>query len=249
MKKIIIILIIIIAPTFLFAQNKDSITFSVDTINIRGIVYNTEGHPIENMELGTDWCFPGGSSRAKTDNNGYFELKGIHPDAKIHFIDGRYFSIVVPVKGSRYVAIYLPAPVVVNSNANDSIIIEAKRISPKIKSSFKTEKSQCGFPETMAVLPQPKGGPEKFDNYIKQNLTYPESAVKNNIEGAVEVLFTVGKDGTLSNFKVVKGIGYGCDEQVISLLKKAPSWRPGVYWGRPLSVQETISVQFKLTDN
>ncbi len=77
---------------------------------------------------------------------------------------------------------------------------------------------------------------------------YPKAAVMDNIEGTVEVAFYIQKDGSLTDFKVLKGLGYGCDEQVIEHIKSAGKWRPGIYMARVADIQLTVSVQFKLTD-
>ena len=64
----------------------------------------------------------------------------------------------------------------------------------------------------------------------------------------MEIGFTVSKEGNLENFKVIKGIGYGCEEEVIKLLKKTGEWRPGLNYGSVFEILETVSVKFSLTD-
>ncbi|HVS94819.1 MAG TPA: TonB family protein [Mucilaginibacter sp.] len=63
------------------------------------------------------------------------------------------------------------------------------------------------------------GGLRKWFNYIKTNLHYPEKAKENQVEGKVFVSFIVEKDGTVTFPKVVRGIGNGCDEEAVRLLK------------------------------
>lgn len=68
-------------------------------------------------------------------------------------------------------------------------------------------------------LPQYPGGKEAFQEFIKKNLIYPEEALKNQIEGLVHLSYEVNDRGEIIRPKVVKGIGYGCDEEALRLIK------------------------------
>lgn len=75
-------------------------------------------------------------------------------------------------------------------------------------------------------LAAPAGGRRQFKKYLAENMRYPEQALKNNVEGKVTIQFTVGTTGQVSDFRVIRGIGYGCDEEVIRLIKQGPKWSP-----------------------
>ena len=64
------------------------------------------------------------------------------------------------------------------------------------------------------------GGSQALKDFIKHNLTYPEEAKKKGIEGDVIVKFKVESNGNISSLKVINGIGYGCDEEAIRIVKK-----------------------------
>jgi TonB family protein len=70
----------------------------------------------------------------------------------------------------------------------------------------------------------PEGGRIAYKQYLEKNIKYPELALQNEIEGKVTIQFTVEPSGKLTDFKVLKGIGYGCDEEVIRLIKAGPKW-------------------------
>lgn len=70
----------------------------------------------------------------------------------------------------------------------------------------------------------PEGGRVAYKQYLEKNIKYPELALRNEIEGKVTIQFTVEPSGKLTDFKVLKGIGYGCDEEVIRLIKAGPKW-------------------------
>lgn len=94
--------------------------------------------------------------------------------------------------------------------------------------------------------PEFPGGEIKFNEYIKNNLKYPEYARKNDVEGRVFLTLIVEKDGSLSNIKVIRGIAAGCDEEAIRLLKNSPKWTPGINDGHPVRVSYVVPIEFKL---
>lgn len=79
---------------------------------------------------------------------------------------------------------------------------------------------------TIMELAAPEGGRRMFKQYLEQNLHYPQAALENHIEGKVTVQFNIDMTGQLSNFRVIRGIGFGCEEEVIRLIKQGPKWSP-----------------------
>jgi TonB family protein len=75
-------------------------------------------------------------------------------------------------------------------------------------------------------LASPEGGRRAFKQYLEKNLLYPQQAIENKVEGRVTIQFTVESTGLLSDFSVLKGIGSGCDEEVIRLVRQGPKWFP-----------------------
>jgi periplasmic protein TonB len=82
--------------------------------------------------------------------------------------------------------------------------------------------------------------------FLSNNMKYPSVARENNIEGTVYVGFVVGKDGTIRDVKVKRGIAGGCNEEAIRVVELMPKWNPGKQNGRPVSVAYTIPIKFKL---
>lgn len=100
----------------------------------------------------------------------------------------------------------------------------------------------------LAVEQQPEfpGGEAALIAYIAKNTKYPAIARENNIEGRVFISFVVEKDGNISDVKVVRGIGGGCDEEAKRVIKALPKFTPGKQNGRPVRVQFNVPVNFKL---
>lgn len=64
-----------------------------------------------------------------------------------------------------------------------------------------------------------EGGPQAMKKFIGENLRYPSEALENNIEGTVYVRYDIDAKGHVTDAKVVKGIGHGCDEEALRLAK------------------------------
>ena len=96
------------------------------------------------------------------------------------------------------------------------------------------------------VLPTFPGGLEQFGKFLGKNLRYPPIARENGIQGRVFCTFVVEKDGSLTDIKVARGIGGGCDEEAIRVLRSSPKWNPGVQNGRNVRVSYTVPIFFQL---
>ncbi|MEM6804639.1 MAG: energy transducer TonB [Bacteroidota bacterium] len=77
------------------------------------------------------------------------------------------------------------------------------------------------------IPPKPSIGLKGWKKYLKDNLHYPEKAKDAKVEGTVLVQFVVNEDGTISAPLILKGIGFGCDQEAQRLLKESPKWNPG----------------------
>ena len=98
-------------------------------------------------------------------------------------------------------------------------------------------------------MPEPMGGPAAWSKFLTKHINYPSMAVDQHAQGAVWVSFIVEEDGKLSNFKILRGPGYGMDEEALRVLKMAPAWQPGIQNGHPVRVSYQIPIRFTLTDD
>ena len=96
------------------------------------------------------------------------------------------------------------------------------------------------------VRPEPVGGIKAFYTYVGDNLQYPARARRMYIEGRVFIEFVVERDGSLTDIKVAKGIGAGCDEEAVRVISQAPKWNPGKQRGRAVRVRMVMPIMFKL---
>ncbi|MBR5253539.1 MAG: energy transducer TonB [Bacteroidales bacterium] len=96
------------------------------------------------------------------------------------------------------------------------------------------------------VQPEFPGGMDSMYAFIQKNLIYPEKAKAEGIEGRVFITFTIEKDGSVSNVKILRGIGGGCDEAAKEVIEKMPKWKPGTQRGKPVRVQFNLPIKFEL---
>lgn len=97
-------------------------------------------------------------------------------------------------------------------------------------------------------MPEFPGGYEKLPEYLQNNVVYPQEAKDARIEGRVFVTFIIEADGSVSNVKVLRGIGYGCDEEAVRVVESMPKWEPGYQKGVAVRVQSNLPIPFQMSD-
>lgn len=87
---------------------------------------------------------------------------------------------------------------------------------------------------------------QKMLEFIYENICYPDSARENGIEGTVVISFVVEKDGTISNPKIIRAIGGGCEEELMRVVRMFPRFIPGEYMDKKVRVQINLPIRFRL---
>lgn len=95
-------------------------------------------------------------------------------------------------------------------------------------------------------MPEFPGGDEALFAFIQKNVQYPAIARENAVTGTVFIDFVVNKEGNVTSVKVRRGIGAGCDEEAIRVIKLLPKYKPGRQNGRAQQVQFTVPIKFNL---
>jgi len=111
---------------------------------------------------------------------------------------------------------------------------------PPPKEEKKVEEEPTYF-VAVAEMPEPVGGIKA----IQEKITYPEIAKRAGVEGKVYILAFVDESGNVTKANVLKGIGAGCDEEALKAVEKT-KFKPGKQRGKPVKVQVSIPVVFKL---
>lgn len=95
-------------------------------------------------------------------------------------------------------------------------------------------------------MPEYPGGMKEMLKFLQENVKYPENAMKNNVQGRVIVQFVVEKDGTPTEFKVLRSVDPDLDAEALRVMKAMPKWKPGMQKGQVVRVKFTVPVSFKL---
>ncbi len=94
------------------------------------------------------------------------------------------------------------------------------------------------------VQPEFPGGVAGFAKYVQKNYRTPE--VEQDLKGRVFVEFVVEKDGSLTDIKVIRDLGFGTGAEAIRMLKNAPKWKPGVQNGKTIRVRYSLPIMLDI---
>ncbi len=130
----------------------------------------------------------------------------------------------------------------INAEVDQTEVIE-EYVAPEIEEEEVVEQEIFQIVEEMPSFP---GGDQKMLEYIAKNIKYPQIARESGIQGRVFISFVVEPDGSVSNVKVLRGIGGGCDEEAMRVVKSMPKWKPGKQRGKPVRVSYNLPVNFRL---
>ena len=100
--------------------------------------------------------------------------------------------------------------------------------------------------EVVDEMPEFPGGVAKMNEYLGNNIVYPNYAIENNIEGRVIVEFIVNADGTLTNLQIKRSIHESLDNEALRVVKSMPKWKPGKLHGKQVRVKYVLPISFNL---
>jgi TonB family protein len=122
-------------------------------------------------------------------------------------------------------------------------VITTTVVAPSVPQSNSNSDEVFALVEVSA---SPIGGMGAFYEHAMKEMTYPPDARRMGIQGKVFVEFVVNKDGSISDVRVVKGIGGGCDEEAVRVVRIAPAWKAGTQKGQPIRQRMVLPITFKL---
>lgn len=146
---------------------------------------------------------------------------------------------VIEVDKDEEVTVKMP-PIIIDFNEEDvldNIIFEP------IDREEAPDPNMIVIAEKAASFP---GGKEAWAKFLQKNLKYPKLAKRSGIEGKVLISFIVDQNGNTSDIEVLRGIGGGCDDEAIRVIKMAPKWNPGLQRGYPVKSRMSLYIHFVL---
>ncbi len=187
---------------------------------ISGTVLDEDSkEPVPNVSL-----FSNEKSIGKTNEKGQFKLE--------NSVVGNKINLVAPN--------FEDTEIRINKNTLEPLFIRPK--AELIFIDLKRNKTWKYNPSEHSA--QPTISPEDYLEYINKNLKKPKQAIENQIVGSVVVEFKVNKEGKLSDFKIIKSLGYSCDEEAIRVIKEGPTWMPKVSGAEPRRQRVRQEVNF-----
>lgn len=189
------------------AQNQSDKTFNFTTQTIKGQVFDATGTGLPGVNI----LIKGTNIGTITDATGTYEITPTGDDATLVYSSIGYSSHEVESAGKKEI--------------NISLDEDVSQLSEVVVTGYGVPKDD-GDITIPLELASPEGGRRAYKQYLEKNLQYPERALGNKVEGKVTIQFAVEPNGQLTDFRVIKGIGDGCDEEVIRLIKSGPRWTP-----------------------
>lgn len=99
---------------------------------------------------------------------------------------------------------------------------------------------------TAERMPKFVGGDAAMIDFLRRNMRYPAMALREQVEGKVFVAFTVSASGEIVDVQVIKGLGFGTDEEALRVVRKMPAWEPGAQNNHPVAVRYTLPITFRI---
>ncbi len=148
----------------------------------------------------------------------------------------------------------LPGEDVTGKKGESTAIVENKASSIANKKDAEMAANKAEIAEdsrsvftVVEEMPSFPGGEAERNKFLSGNIVYPQQAVENGIQGTVYIRFVVDVKGNITEVKVLRGIGGGCDEEALRVVKMMPKWHPGKQNGEKVRVLYNMPVIFKLS--
>lgn len=181
---------------------------------------------------GVNVVIKGTATGTVTDINGNYEIRLEDPKATLVYSFIGLESKEMPVSSGP--------------TMNIALNQDMAQLSEVVVVGYGEGKDEESRAFTTFDMAEPVGGRRAFKKYLEDKMVYPREALDNKIEGKVTIQFTVETTGQISNFNVVKGIGYGCDDEVIRLIKEGPRWAPMKRDDEPVKGRVRVRMRFSL---
>ena len=178
---------------------------------------------------GASLYFKGSKKGTTTDSEGNYELQ----------VTENYTVLVCTFIG------HVTEEILINDQERIDITLEPQKMAlQEIVVVGNSNDDEEAFVPIVNARPEVKK--QDYQRYLYENLRYPAEALKNKIEGRVKVTFFVLPGGRLSDFQVKKGLGYGCEEEAIRLIREGPRWQPARKGEMEIKQKVRVRVRFEI---
>ena len=214
--------------------------------------------------MGASVIIRGTTNGTLTDLDGKFVLAGLKKDdvIQVSFVGFQTRSVIVKDESPLTILLdddvqNLEEMIVVGMGAKDGKPAKAENtdvvFDMPLEEAMKAEKQQKETPQKEEVIfqvveqmPEFPGGMQKALEFLGKNIKYPVAAQEAKIEGRVIVQFVVGRDGSVSDAKVMRGVNPELDAEAVRVVSIMPNWIPGKQRGKAVAVKYTMPIMFRL---
>ena len=208
-----------------------------DKVTYKGKIVDEAGNPLGDVQIITDRKFQSMTTSTVNDK-GEFRIE-TSPEASIAFL---YKGKDAQILGWGWAG--NPETLSKMDSNNMVIVLKPQQV---INAPATTDDGEEVY-EVVEKMPKfPDGGMSGLMKYLSANIRYPEAAHKAGTQGRVTVQFVVGKDGSIGDVKVIRGVDPTLDAEAIRVISGMPKWKPGTQKGEPVNVRYTVPVMFRLT--
>lgn len=123
---------------------------------------------------------------------------------------------------------------------------ETKNVTIKYSDSYSDSGKEPVSFSDVEDIPLYPGGDAALMQYISSNITYPQKAKDQSIQGKVFVQFVINKKGKVTKAKIAKGVDPLLDAEALRVIQTLPDWTPGKQNGKKVSVYFVVPINFKL---
>ena len=196
----------------------------VPAMVVRGKVTSEDGHVLPGVNV----IIQGAGRGAVTDSEGNYELTVPEGTKLVFGFIGFESQEIVPESGEL----------------NVTLEEDLSTLSEVVVTGFGEDQRDAD--RSSFRLAEPDGGRTDFNTYLSNAVKYPQEAIRNKTEGKVTISFTVEPSGNLTDFEVVKGIGSGCEEELIRAIQQGPYWKPSTRGEQPVKDKVRVKFRFNL---
>ncbi len=130
------------------------------------------------------------------------------------------------------------------TSTNEAVVVSEEVAVEKVE-VIEVEEAKPVF-TIVEEMPSFPGGESERNKFLADNIVYPQQATENGIQGTVYISFVVDSKGNVTDVKILRGIGGGCDEEALRVVKLMPKWHPGKQNGKQVRVLFNMPIYFKL---
>lgn len=198
---------------------------------VTGRVLSAEdGTPLPNVSV----ALKGTGVITKTDAHGRYSITANSREKTLVYSSEGLESTEVKIDGID--STYLPVKIEMTDAAQEEAAVETSGMR------------DFGPTNVYTIPAHPETGNRAFKQYLEKSYKYPKEARDLKVEGTVMIEFKVDATGALSEFRIVRGIGNGCDEEVIRLILQGAKWIPTTKDGTPVNDKARVKFKFELEE-